>query len=140
MIPYYKRSVQTCVITNEYPSEHHRAADNDMKPLANTRAWYIVFAMLLLYATTGDFMATSMLFVDGHDCDHPWVHIEHKCVTASGEVKQALTTPAPAPRINHVLATAVERSAPPCAIGLTSCDVIAVQFVDASPEPVPLRC
>jgi hypothetical protein len=45
----------------------------------------MIFAVLLLYATTGDFMATSMLFVNGHDCDHPWVRIEHKCVTKSAD-------------------------------------------------------
>jgi hypothetical protein len=139
VISHYKEAVHICVIEADIRSEQCRATDNDMKPLANTRAWYVLFAMLLLYATTGDFMATSVLFVDGHDCDHPWVRIEHKCVTASGQVKQALKSPAP-PRINHVLPAAVERSAHPRAIGLTGCDVVILQLAPASQDPVPLRC
>jgi hypothetical protein len=56
-----------------------------MRALAKKRFWYMIFSVLLLYATTGDFMATSVLFVNGHDCDHPWVRIEHKCVTKSAD-------------------------------------------------------
>ena len=43
----------------------------------------MLFAMLLLYATTADFVATTVGVITGHDCDHPWVRIEHKCVTSS---------------------------------------------------------
>jgi hypothetical protein len=39
--------------------------------------------MLLLYATTADFVATTVVIADGKDCNHPWVRIEHKCVTSS---------------------------------------------------------
>jgi len=60
-----------------------------MKFTASNPVRFFLFALLLLYATTADFMATSLLFVDGHDCDHPWVRIEHKCVTDSAGTKQA---------------------------------------------------
>jgi hypothetical protein len=60
-----------------------------MKFAANNPVRFVLFALLLLYATTADFMATSLIFVDGHDCDHPWVRIEHKCVTDSAGTKQA---------------------------------------------------
>ena len=48
----------------------------------------LIFSFLLLYAATTDFIATSVLFVNGHDCDHPWVRVEHKCVERSARVKQ----------------------------------------------------
>jgi hypothetical protein len=54
-----------------------------MRWIANKPLWYMVFAMLLLYATTADFVATTVVIADGQDCNHPWVRIEHKCDTAS---------------------------------------------------------
>lgn len=54
-----------------------------VKLLTKNRPWVLVFAMLLLYATTADFVATTVVIADGKDCNHPWVRIEHKCVTSS---------------------------------------------------------
>jgi hypothetical protein len=94
--------------------------------------------MLLLYATTGDFMATSMLFVDGHDCDHPLVRIEHKCEAESARTKQV------AERLALAIASMVVPAV--CVDGMT----LAAEHVpvseperlehDDSDNAVPLRC
>jgi hypothetical protein len=64
-----------------------------MTSFANNPTRYLLFAALLVYATTGDFMATSV-FSDGGDCDHPCVRIEHKCVTESSRIKHVDRSPA----------------------------------------------
>lgn len=51
------------------------------------RIRFFVFALLLVYATTTDFMATTAGMVAGQDCDHPTLRVEHKCVTSSAGEK-----------------------------------------------------
>ena len=53
---------------------------------------YVVFAALLLYAHTADFVATSF-FANGHDSNHPVLRIEHKCVTRSAGIPDNHTAP-----------------------------------------------
>jgi hypothetical protein len=50
------------------------------------RTRFVIFALLLLYATTADFMATTAGMVAERDCDHPTLRVEHKCVTSSVRV------------------------------------------------------
>jgi hypothetical protein len=102
---------------------------------------YVLFAMLMLYATTGDFMATSMVFVDGHDCDHPWVRIEHKCVAKSGEIRQGrkalISKPAPASDAPAVASTyPVFQNV----IGTVADDSFVGSLAPPPQDAVPLRC
>lgn len=60
-----------------------------MRAIAKYPVWYVVFSVLLLYATTADFIATSVVIADGQDCNHPALRIEHKCVTSSGRTGHA---------------------------------------------------
>ena len=112
-----------------------------MRALAKKRVWYMIFSVLLLYATTGDFMATSMLFVNGHDCDHPWVRIEHKCITKSadkGKERKQAAVQRPAP----VAEPAASSHSPQSELSLRKLAINAHN--DGSTgvplDAVPLRC
>jgi hypothetical protein len=111
-----------------------------MRALATKRVWYIIFSVLLLYATTGDFMATSVLFVDGHDCNHPWIRIEHKCVTKSAdkgkEKKQAaVARPGPVATPPSVSTVPTAEYDGPASVAFQNLRLTATPV-----ELAPLRC
>jgi hypothetical protein len=59
-----------------------------MRANGKYRMWYLVFSVLLLYATTADFVATTVGAVQEQNCNHPSLRIEHKCVTKSGRTRR----------------------------------------------------
>jgi hypothetical protein len=110
-----------------------------MKIIASKPVWYMICVILLLYATTADFVATTVVIADGQDCNHPWVRIEHKCVTSSARTNShngdgALTTIAAA-----VLPTALDAPHAETALHRPASPSAFVQAADRD-DPVPLRC
>ena len=107
--------------------------------VANKNVWYMVFAMLLLYATTTDFVATTVVIADGQDCNHPWLRIEHKCVTDSGrthsnhpDLASIGTTP--------FLPSTVHDSVDQPSMFTHRGHAVMYELADAADGPVPLRC
>lgn len=108
-----------------------------MTSFAKNPIRYLIFAGLLVYATTGDFMATSV-FSDGHDCDHPLVRIEHKCVTNSSRIEHEDRTPSLGTWMTIVFAVVFGGTRQ--AIVYFQDRAAALGSTDLSQEPVPLRC
>src|SRR5690349_17891843 len=98
---------------------------------------YVVFAVLLLYAHTADFIATSF-FANGHDSNHPVLRIEHKCVTRSAGIEDhEQPLPVVVPLVALVAATPLFLIALPNASSFASNEVGSPQ----SPHDLaPLRC
>jgi hypothetical protein len=110
-----------------------------MRSLANNPMRFMIFAMLLVYATTVDFMSTSMAVVDGQDCNHPDIRVEHKMVTKSAGVERARQASAVAPIVTAIIASTVTHAAPVWhqLVAVISTD----DLLSADPQdPVPLRC
>jgi hypothetical protein len=109
-----------------------------MTSFANNPIRYLLFAGLLIYATTGDFMATSV-FSDGHDCDHPWLRIEHKCITDSSRIKHVDSNPALTTATIAFVALLLHDMTQAIA-SFQDGDATAFISTDISQDHVPLRC
>jgi hypothetical protein len=115
-----------------------------MQAFRNNPIRYLFFAMLLLYATTADFMATTAGMVAGRDCDHPTLRVEHKCVTESAGVKQCHQQVLSTAAISHHM-SAIAVVVTPAATAPQLDDSIApfassAELSSAPPSSAPLRC
>lgn len=98
----------------------------------------ILFASLMVYAATADFVATSFI-AHGHDHDHPLLRIEHKCVT--GSVKYERSSDAAAPvAFSPALHAPVAHPAPVVAEPVSSAPAVLQEPSTASAEFSTLRC
>jgi hypothetical protein len=110
-----------------------------MKLVAKKHVWYMAFAMLLLYATTADFVATTVVIADGQDCNHPWIRIEHKCVAGSGRTHSNHRDLAPIETRSFVL-PAIHFSANEHSVFMHRSHAAVYEYADSADDPVPLRC
>jgi hypothetical protein len=98
----------------------------------------IIFASLMMYAATADFVATSFI-AHGHDHDHPLLRIEHKCVTDSVKHHRSGDPAAPL-----TLISAVQIAATPAPeIVMETAGMLAADLPQprAFPDALPsLRC
>ena len=107
--------------------------------VANKNVWYMVFAMLLLYATTTDFVATTVVIADGQDCNHPWLRIEHKCVTDSGRSHSDHRDLASIGTTSFI-PSAVHYSVEHHSMFTHPGHAAVYELANGADDPVPLRC
>jgi hypothetical protein len=107
--------------------------------VAKKNVWYMVFAMLLLYATTTDFVATTVVIADGQDCNHPWLRIEHKCVASSGRTHSSHRDLASIGTTSF-LPSRVHYTVDQPSMFTHRGHAVMYELADAADDPVPLRC
>jgi hypothetical protein len=98
----------------------------------------ILFASLMVYAATADFIATSFI-AHGHDHDHPLLRIEHKCVTNSVNYERSTDAAAPV-AFSPALLVALPQPAPVVAEPAPSTSAVLRPPSPASAAFDALRC
>ena len=112
-----------------------------MRTFANNPTRFMFFAMLLVYATTVDFMSTSLAVVDGRDCNHPGIRVEHKMVTKSSGLERARQAAVVPPIVTAAIPTLIlMHAAAPAWQRLLALDSAGWQPSSDPQDPVPLRC